>query len=295
MPKSMTGFGRAKRTQADYSLSMEIKSLNARYFDLNIYSPRLLSALESEWRKSIKQEISRGKIELFVRLTDEREGKLRIRCDVARAKAYHGAYAELYQALGEEIPPLARTIAREADIFIIEEELAEDENLQELCRATLADCLRDFQEMRTQEGRHLAADLVERLEIMQDLCEVLQVQAKAVPQYYRERLLTRITELLGQEQEEFYSGQRVAAEVAIFADKADVSEELTRLSSHLTQFQLSLQEGGVVGKKLDFLIQEMNRESNTIASKSQDIEMTTTALTLKTHVEQLREQIQNIE
>ncbi|MDD7401959.1 MAG: YicC/YloC family endoribonuclease [Eubacteriales bacterium] len=296
MPLSMTGFGRALVNQYQSSLSMELRSVNSRYFDLTIRSPRLLSSLEAGWRQQIQEEISRGKLELRVTYQDLSGASLNITSDLARARAYAQAYRDIAQALGEDPPDnLAMRVAQLPDVICLEEEAADEESLARISQACLADCLADFHKMRSQEGGNLAQGLLQGLDRMEILRGQLLQKAAGVTDRYRDRLLARVEELLGLAQEEFYDGQRVAAEIAIFADKADITEELTRLASHFQQFQLILAGEGALGKKLDFLIQEMNRESNTIASKSQDLEMTKLAVELKSEIEQVREQIQNLE
>ena len=296
MPLSMTGFGRATLNQDQISLSMELRSVNSRYFDLTLRSPRLLSPLEAAWRQQIQEEISRGKLELRVSYQDTSGDSLTITSDLARARAYAQAYREIAQALGEESPSnLTTRIAQLPDVIRLEEAATDEARLAQLTQTCLAACLADFHTMRAVEGDNLARGLLQGLDRMETLRFELLDRADGVTARYRERLLARVEELLGLDQEEFYDGQRVAAEIALFADKADVTEELTRLASHFQQFREILAGEGALGKKLDFLIQEMNRESNTIASKSQDLEMTKLAVELKSEIEQLREQIQNLE
>lgn len=296
MPFSMTGFGRASLSQDQISLTMELRSVNSRYFDLTLRSPQLLAPLEGAWRKQIQEEISRGKMELRVRCQDNSEGRLNIQSDLVRAQAYAQAYRDLAQALGESPPSnLTLRIAQLPEVISLEEKVADEDSLAQLSQACLAACLADFHKMRAAEGENLREALLQGLDRMADLRSQLLELADGVTDRYRERLLARVEELLGRDQEEFYNGQRVAAEIAIFADKADVTEELTRLDSHFQQFREILTGEGALGKKLDFLIQEMNRESNTLASKSQDLAMTRLAVDLKSEIEQLREQIQNLE
>lgn len=296
MPLSMTGFGRANLSQDQINLSMELRSVNSRYFDLTMRSPRLLSPLEAAWRQQIQEEISRGKLELRVSYQDKSGDSLTITSDLARARAYAQAYRDIAQALGEELPDnLAMRIAQLPDVISLEEEAADEASLASLTQTCLADCLADFHTMREVEGTNLAQGLLQGLDRMESLRLALLDRAGGVTARYRDRLLVRVEELLDLNQEEFYDGQRVAAEIALFADKADITEELTRLASHFQQFREILTGEGALGKKLDFLIQEMNRESNTIASKSPDLEMTKLAVELKSEIEQLREQIQNLE
>lgn len=295
MPKSMTGFGRAKLEKNKRYISMEIKSVNSRYFDLNIRSPRIFSAFESDWRKLIQKEVFRGKIDLRVTYRDESDEAQSIRADHSKVKAYAQAYKEIYELLGEEVPDLAQAISERSDVFVVEDDLVDEEGIKDFTLEVLSLCLEDFGQMRANEGHHLKIDMVQRIKVMEDLCQKVAEKAHTIPSLYRQRLLDRIENVLDLPKEEFYDGQRIAAEVAIYADRADVEEELVRLKGHLEQFTQILNSKGPVGKKLDFLIQEMNREANTLASKAQDIEMVQAAVELKSQVEQLREQIQNIE
>lgn len=295
MPLSMTGFGRAREHGSEMQVSMQIKSLNSRYFDLTIKGPTVLAALESDWRRLIRQEISRGKIELRVDFFSENCDQLMMKTDLARAQVYARAYRELAHSLGETCPPLTSLLGRQADILSVEDELGDETSIRVLCQSCLNQCLSSFHRMRAEEGQQLARDMQRRLTTMQTWRQDLAQKAPLVPQHYRERLLARVQELLQDQVEEYYDGHRVAAEVAIFADKADITEELVRLNSHFHQFSQILDEPGPVGKKLDFLIQEMNRETNTIASKSQDLEMTQMAVHMKNAIEQIREQVQNLE
>lgn len=295
MSLSMTGFGRAEKTEGLCRVSMEIRSLNSRYFDIKMRNPAIFAPFEAEWRSLVQEEISRGKIDLRVDFIDESDNAVKIKADLARAKAYAAAYEVLAESLGESDKSALRFVSSRSDIFTIEEELNNEVNVQELCRSCLTECLADFHKMREQEAANLEKQLFAGLERIEKLRGEVQKLAPEVVVYYKKRLLERIAEMEELQSEEFYDGQRVAAEIAIFADKADVTEELKRLASHLEQFKKILQAEQRVGKKLDFLIQEMNRESNTIASKAQSLAMTNCAVDLKSEVEQLREQIQNLE
>lgn len=295
MSLSMTGFGRAEKTEGLCRVSMEIRSLNSRYFDIKLRNPAIFAPFEAEWRSLINEEISRGKIDLRVDFVDESDTAVKITADKARAKAYAAAYQELADSLGETDRSALRFVSSRSDIFTIEEELSDEVNVQELCRKCLAECLVDFHKMRELEAANLEKQLFAGLDRIDNLRSEVQKLAPEVVESYKKRLLERIAEIEELQNEEFYDGQRVAAEIAIFADKCDVTEELKRLASHLKQFKKILSEEERVGKKLDFLIQEMNRESNTIASKAQSLAMTNYAVDLKSEIEQLREQIQNLE
>lgn len=295
MTKSMTGYGRAEQCRDGRKLSLEIRSVNSRYFEFQLRAPQLLQRYEALWRKETGRVISRGKVELRAALRDESGESEAVRVDAGRARAYAAAYRELAGLLGEESPALSLVLPRQADIFLTEEADADKEAPEAFALETLRLCLEDYDKMRSREGAELARDLLDRVRSLEEMHARLAERAPLIPALYRERLLKRIEDLLGEQSEEYYNGQRVAAETAIFADKADVQEELTRLASHFAQFREILRENQPVGKKLDFLIQEMNRETNTIGSKCNDLLMTKLVLEMKTQVEQLREQIQNIE
>lgn len=295
MTKSMTGYGRAELSREGRKLSFEMRSVNSRYFEFRLRAPQQLQRYENLWRKETERLVSRGKIDLRVSLYDESGESENIRVDKGKAKAYAAAYRELAELLGEELPAISLILPRQVELFLSEEAAEDETGMRDFTLEALRLCLEDFDKMRRREGEELAKDLRKRVARLEELQEELVLRAPLVPELYRERLLKRIEELLGEQSEEYYNGQRVAAETAIFADKADVQEELTRLSSHFSQFASILQEDMPVGKKLDFLIQEMNRETNTIGAKCNDLAMTQIVLEMKTQIEQLREQIQNIE
>lgn len=295
MPKSMTGYGRATVESDQYYLNLELKSVNSRYFDLTIKSPAIFSAWEADWRRVIQDTITRGKLELRVSFYQLAGAVPEIFIDQAKLQAYATAYRQVYSLLGEESKNLASELLRRGDIFTLSEELTDAEELQNACNSALVRCLVDFDQMRTAEAMHLTQDLLLRLDHMEELQSQLAEKAASVPEAYQKKLMARVEELLGLNQQEFYDGQRVAAEVAIYADKADVAEELVRLAAHIRQFRDTLGQKAPCGKKLDFIVQEMNREANTLASKAQDLEMVQAAVELKSQIEQVREQIQNLE
>ncbi|MDO5015401.1 MAG: YicC/YloC family endoribonuclease [Eubacteriales bacterium] len=295
MPKSMTGFGRATVETDQYYLNLELKSVNSRYFDLTIKSPGIFSAWEGDWRRQIQNKITRGKLELKVSFYQISSTVPEIFIDQAKLQAYATAYRQVYSLLGEEAKNLAPDLLKRGDIFTISEALTDADELQAAFNTALDSCLEDFDRMRSAEAEHLTQDLLRRLDHMEELRQQVAARAATVPEAYRKKLLARVDELLGLDQEEFYDGQRVAAEVAIYADKADVAEELVRLAAHIKQFRKTLDQTAPCGKKLDFIVQEMNREANTLASKAQDLEMVQAAVELKSQIEQLREQIQNLE
>lgn len=295
MPKSMTAYGRAHASVDELSMDMELRSVNSRYFEFNLRAPGLLQAYENSWKNLIKEHISRGKLELRVSYFNAAGGDAQLLLNESKARAYGEAYERLAELLHEEAGGKLAFVASKGEVFSISQDFANAEKVQELALRTLSLALEDFDAMRRREGENLSRDLLKGLDQLEEKVKALSEKAPMVPEIYRRKLLARVEELLGDQREEYYNGQRVAAEIAIFADKADVREELTRLRSHLDQFRFILSQDKPAGKKLDFLIQEMNRECNTTGSKCNDLEMTRLVVEAKTLVEQLREQIQNLE
>lgn len=296
MPRSMTGFGRATLAANGLRISMEVRSVNSRYFELSLRLPAPFRHLENACRQTVQKEISRGKLELRVSLSDHRDKTPELLPDLPRARAWLQAYQQLATAIGEESGSFLPYLLRQEELFQGSEEPLADEPEETLFWRVMEQMLADHRAMREREGENLAGDLLARLTALEGPLQHIRELAASYPQRCRERLAKRIEELLGESQmEEFYPGQRLAAEVALLVDKADIAEELTRLDSHFAQFRKILTTAEPVGKKLDFLIQEMNRESNTIGSKSGDLAVTNEVLRLKTGIEQLREQIQNLE
>lgn len=296
MALSMTGYGRGEVLLTDRRMLVEMKSVNNRYADFQIRLPRVLSSLESSVRQYLTRQISRGKIDVFINFTNLAAQSSQIICDTNLAAEYARALQQIGETIGTAWTPDAEAVARFPDVVRTEStEVDEDEMWQQLLEPALSQALDHLMSMRQTEGERLAEDIIARLDRLHVMCQEISLRAPEVPLAWRERLMTRIESLLGDKAAELFDEQRLAAEVAVFADKSAIDEELVRLGSHLEQFALILSSDGSIGKKLDFLVQEINREINTIGSKANDLHLTTQVVEMKSELEKIREQIQNIE
>ena len=288
---SMTGYGKGEYREGGIELTVEVKSVNNRYLDLAIKSPRVFLAYEETVRGMVRESISRGHVDVFVSYSDKREKERSFDVDLNLARAYAAAANELAEAF----PQLANDVTvsyllRQSDVVRSEEAAGEDETLVEAMKAALKAALEAHKAMRLAEGKRLEADLLARMETIEKLRASIEKRAPMVAINYREKFTERITEYLGGKVEE----TRILTEAAIFADKCNIDEELTRLASHIAEFR-NIAKSEQVGRKLDFLVQEFNRECNTICSKSNDREITALGLEMKNEIEKVREQIQNLE
>ncbi len=292
MIKSMTGFGRCEVAENDRKFTVEIKSVNHRYLDVSIKLPKALNFFESSIRSELKNYISRGKVDVFVSYEDFSE-KTSVVC-------YHRELAEEYlrylRQMGEEFglenDIRVSTLSRFPEIFTMEEAGVDQEELWKELSGALTGAARRFVDTRVAEGEHLKDDLLEKLDGMRRRVDFISERSPQIVAQYRRRLEERVRELLA---DTTVDEGRLLTEVTIFADKVCVDEEIVRLYSHIETTRNTLLEGGSIGRKLDFIAQEMNREANTILSKATDLEISNCAIELKTEIEKVREQIQNIE
>ncbi len=297
MIKSMTGFGRGQYVDAQKTITVEIRAVNHRYCDIFVKMPRRYAFAEEKIKAEVKKRLSRGKIEIGVTVDAFGSTDTDIRLDKALAGKYYAALSELGESydfgsgqgtvslsLLSKMPDVIRTVPAEED---------EDEMQRCLVAATIK-AVDDICKMREAEGEKLAEDIAKRADIISDIRSAIELRAPKLEKEYAAKLKLRIEELLEGVAE--VPEERVALEAAVFADKANITEELVRLESHIEQLKgfLSTNEDAI-GKKMDFLIQEMNREANTIGSKSNDKEITGYMLDLKAEIEKIREQVQNIE
>ena len=291
MIKSMTGYGKASLSIENREYQIEIKSVNHRYLDMNIKMPRTISYLEEEVKKTIMTYVKRGKVDVFITFeNNSTEGrKIQINKEIA------SVYIKELKKLAEEENILANIevteISKYPDVLSIQNEQNEEKIKQELIEVT-KQATQKLVEMRSAEGSKMAQDLLQRVEEVQQNVTKISDQSTGLIQDYVVKLESRIKEILPNHE---VDPNRLAQEVVIFADKCSVQEEITRLNSHIAQFKSFLQTEEPIGKKLDFLIQEMNRETNTIGSKANCLEITNMVIDIKTQLENIREQIQNIE
>lgn len=291
--KSMTSFGRAQSEEGKkLCFSIEMKSVNHRYLDINIRMPKTMLSLEEKIRNIISKRLNRGKIDVFINCKNYSNSSGKAIVNIELAKDYYNCLKEIENNLNIIDDISVTKIARFPEVITIEEP---EENLEDIFNeiAPLVEhSLNLMEEMRLREGEKLKEDILVKLENIESCVKKIEVLAEIVPKNYKKKLEERLNELLsGVDVDE----SRIALEVAIFSDKASVDEEITRLNSHLSQIRNTLCLDEPIGRKLDFIIQEMNRESNTIASKSSDINMTNIVIEIKNTLEKVREQIQNIE
>lgn len=292
MIKSMTGFGRGESQGENKEFLVEIKSVNHRYCDVFIKMPRLLSPLEDRVREAVSRSLSRGKIDVFVSFDDYGQDSKNVLIDEALAGAYIKAVGVLRDKYGLADDISVSLVSRFPDILKVEKAEEDLEKLWELLKVALDNAINALIEMRRNEGEELRNNLKERTNYMEEVVKGISLRAPEVVKEYKQKLENRIKELMEQKT---IDESRLAMEVAIFADRCSIDEEIVRLGSHIGQMREALDMGQPVGRKLDFLVQEMNREINTIGSKANDLAITKEVLELKSELEKMREQIQNIE
>ncbi len=292
MIKSMTGFGRAETVDGERKITVELKSVNHRYLDLNIKMPRKLNFLEGAVRNLLKTYMQRGKVDVFISYEDERPGRVALKYNRELAKEYLAYLKEMNLEFGVANDVTATELSRYPEVLTMEEQAQDEEELWEALEETLRAASEKFVETRRREGENLTRDLLEKLDGLEEKVNQVAARSPEVVNAYREKLETKVHELLEDTQIE---EARIAAEVVLFSDKICNDEETVRLLSHIKGMQKILKESEGVGRKLDFMAQEMNREANTILSKSNDLEISNIAIDLKTEIEKIREQIQNIE
>lgn len=293
MVRSMTGFGSASAQTTAGRFAVEIRSVNHRFSEIVIRLPRDLAPLEDQVRAAVQVKVARGRVEVSVVREDRGTRTKSIRPDTDAAAAYAQALRELAGALGVSGDITLAQVASFPDVIKVEELKEEVERLWPQLLPAVIEAVDGLTILREAEGRRLAADLVARLSRIRDLTETIAGRRSASVSDYAARLRARVAELLGQVP---VDDQRLAAEIVIFAERSDVTEELTRLRSHAEQFALDLAASdGAVGRKLEFLLQEMGREANTIGAKANDMEISRTIIAIKGELESLREQVLNIE
>ena len=289
---SMTGYGRGTASLDGRELTIELKSVNNRFLDVGMKLPRQLSFLEDGLRKLLNDSLSRGHVDVFVNYRNLRSDAKTVRVDEALLKAYLASARESAKALDlADDLTLSRALTL-PDVTVILPADEDQQALAELSKTVMTDAIDGLKAMRLQEGERLKLDLSARMDTMVGYAAAIEKRSPAVAEEYRQKLTARIEELLGETE---VDRARLATEVAIFADRAAIDEEIVRLNTHLVHFRELLEADEPVGRKMDFLVQEMNRECNTIGSKANDAELTSLVLLCKAEIEKLREQIQNIE
>lgn len=292
MIKSMTGFGRCEVAENNRRFTVEIKAVNHRYLDVNIKMPKALSFFEAAIRGELKNYIFRGKVDIFITYEDFSEKTSAVRYNRELAQEYLSYLRQMTEEFGLEDDIRVSALSKYPDVFTMEDAGVDEEELWKELQKAIAGAAEMFVEARTAEGENLRRDLLEKLDSMEKLTVFIAERSPKIIAEYQERLRNKVKEML---QEIPVDEGRLLTEVTIFADKVCVDEELVRLKSHIETTKKTLLEGGSIGRKLDFIAQEMNREANTILSKSNDLEISNCGVELKTEIEKVREQIQNIE
>ena len=290
--KSMTGFGRAEVSNDQYRLSVEVKSVNSRFLDLSIKMPKKFNALEANIRNTVKEYISRGKVDLFITYESFSEKGKALRLDLPLAKEYLESMRTLVNALGVEDNVKVTNLASLPDVLVLSEESEDDDALWESLKPSLIGALERFSETRVMEGENLQKDLLGKLAEMEAIVNRIDARSPEIIAAYEARLRAKVSELL---EGTGIDEARIVQEVTIYSDKICTDEERVRLHSHIKNMRTKLQNGGLVGRELDFVAQEMNREANTTLSKANDLIVSEDAIGLKTLIEKIREQIQNLE
>ena len=293
MIKSMTGFGRCEVSEGDRKFTVEMKGVNHRYLDANIRMPKKLNFVDSAIRTVLKQYVTRGKVDIFITYEDFAENQVALKYNESLAKEYLDAFKKMEETFGLENDIRVSTVSRCPEVLTMEEQSADEDELWKGLKKALEGALKQFVETRGIEGENLKNDIIAKLDGMSEKVACIEVRSPEIVAEYRAKLEEKVKELLADTQ---MDEGRIAAEVVIFADKICTDEEVVRLKSHIAHMKetFATEENGI-GRKLDFIAQEMNREANTILSKANDIEVSNYAIDLKTEIEKVREQIQNIE
>lgn len=292
MIRSMTGFGRCEIQSGEKKFTVEMKGVNHRYLDVNIRMPKKLYFFETAIRTYLKKYVQRGKVDIFVSYEDLSEGQMSLKYNEALAEEYLEYFRRMEEKFGLENDVRISALSRYPEIFTMEEQDVDEEELWNGLREALDGACVQFVSTRETEGEKLREDLISKLDGMKAVVEKIEERSPEILSEYREKLEEKVKDLLGDTQ---IDESRIAAEVVIFADKICTDEEIVRLKSHIDHMKETLLAGEGIGRKLDFIAQEMNREANTILSKANDLTISNYGIELKTEIEKVREQIQNIE
>ncbi len=292
MIKSMTGFGRAELSSEERKVSVEIKSVNHRYLELGIKLPKKLNFLENKIRNEVKKYVERGKVDLFITYENDGENNECIRYNSVLAREYYDTYQKISAELDVENDIKASHIMRSPDVITIESGEDDEELMEQLVIRTVDEAAKKLVDARSEEGQRLYADLIDKLEHLKGNVQFIEERSPLIDAEYREKITEKVHELLDDHQ---IDESRIAQEVVMFSDKVCIDEEIVRLYSHIAGMKDALTKGNAIGRRLDFIAQELNREANTTLSKTTDAEIADVAIELKTEIEKIREQIQNIE
>ena len=292
MIRSMTGFGKAERLAPNKKFSVEIRSLNSKQLDLSIKMPKKFNYFEAAMRTLLKDYIQRGKVDVFITYEDYTEDQVSLKYNSTLAAEYMKNFEKMAEQFGLEDDVTVSMLSRCPEVLTMEQVPEDEEHMWAMLQEVLKGAAENFVETRLREGENLKNDLIGKLDHMLSMVDFIEERSPKILEEYRQRLGDKVRELL---QNSTIDESRILTEVTVFADKICVDEETVRLRSHIEGMKKELLAGGSVGRKLDFIAQEMNRESNTILSKSNDLEISDQGILLKTEIEKVREQIQNIE
>mgnify|MGYP001028130039 CR=1 FL=1 len=292
MATSMTGFGRAKAEQQGMEFTVEVKTLNHRYLDINMRLPKVISFLEEDVRNLVQDKLDRGRVEIYISASAQTSDRLEVQINQHLMDSYISCFKELSDNYGFKSDISLSTLVDIQDLFQVVEKEQDEETIKVLVLKALREALDKVKEMRVKEGQKLKEDIIMRSGLISNMLEAVESRAPMVVEEYREKLKNRIDELI---QTTELDENRFNAEVVFFADRSNITEEIVRLKSHLTQLEEILENQGTIGRKLDFLVQEMNRETNTIGSKANDLSIVNLVVDIKSEIEKIREQVQNIE
>lgn len=294
MIKSMTGFGRSEYNDGKRNIIVEIKSVNHRYSDITVKMPRRYSFVEDKIKTTVKEKIKRGKVDVSIMVENLTENDVNIKLNTMVAEQYYDNLQALQKSFDVSGDISLQMLAAMPDVLKSVPDVDDEEEMTKCILLPVTEACLNLEKMRSIEGEKLAEDLVMRAGLIKGLVDQIEERAELVPKAYTEKLRERIKDLIGNSVT--IPEDRILVEAAIFADKCNITEELTRLNSHMDQMKSIISKSSQPdGKKLDFLVQEMNREANTIGSKANDIEITNLMLQVKAEIEKIREQVQNIE
>ena len=292
MIKSMTGFGRCEIQETQRKITVEMKSVNHRYLDVNIKMPKKLNFFEAAIRNELKNYIQRGKVDIFITYEDYTESNICVKYNKELAAEYMEYLRQMAEDFSLDNDVRVSALSRYPEVLSMEEQTVDEEQLWQLLERAIKGAAEGFVETRIREGEHLKEDLVAKLDGMLTHVDYISERSPQIIAEYRQKLTEKVRDLL---EDTKIDENRLLTEVTIFADRVCVDEELVRLRSHIEATRQTLIQGGSIGRKLDFIAQEMNREANTILSKTSDLEISNRGIELKTEIEKVREQIQNIE
>lgn len=292
MIKSMTGFGRCEVLKDSRKFTVELKSVNHRYLDVNIRMPKKLNFFETSIRTLLKSYADRGKVDIFITYEDLSQSQVSVKYNAALAAEYLKYLNQMAEEFSLDNDVRVSTLSRYPEVFTMEECSEDEDELWNGLKEALEGAFSQFVEMRTKEGERLKEDILLKLDLLSEQIRFIEERSPQIIAEYRTKLEEKMRELLEDTQ---IDDNRIAAEVILFADKSCTDEEVVRLKSHIQHMKETLEESNGIGRKLDFIAQEMNREANTILSKANDLDISNRAISLKTEIEKIREQIQNIE